>query len=45
MTLPMMMLLFIPVLYFMGDLYHHWLHPEGDPILEGKAGYLTSHSS
>jgi len=41
MTIPVMMLLFIPVLYFMGDLYHHWLHPEGDPILEGKAGYLN----
>ena len=40
MTLPMLAVLFIPVLYFMGDLYHHWLHPEGDPILEGKAAYL-----
>ena len=41
MTLPMLAVLFIPILYFMGDLYHHWLHPEGDPILEGKAAYLN----
>ena len=40
MTLPVMALLFIPVLVFMGDLYHHWLHPGDDPILLGKAGYL-----
>ena len=42
MTLPLMALLFIPILMNMETLYHHWLHPAGDPILEGKAGYLNA---
>jgi hypothetical protein len=39
-ALPVMALLFLPILAGMNDLFH-WMHPEGDPILEGKAGYLN----
>jgi len=39
-VLPVMGLLFLPLLAGMEDLFH-WMHPEGDPILEGKVGYLN----
>ena len=39
-ALPVMALLFLPILAGMNDLFH-WMHPEGDKILEGKAGYLN----
>jgi hypothetical protein len=42
-NLPLMAVLFIPVVIGMHDLYH-WSHAEaveGDPILKGKAGYLA----
>jgi hypothetical protein len=38
--LPVLFLLFLPLLAGMEDLFH-WMHPEGDPILEGKSGYLN----
>lgn len=39
-TLPLMALLFLPVLAGMGHLYH-WTHPEGDPIILAKQAYLN----
>lgn len=35
-------ILFAPILYGMGDIYHHWMHPEaGDMVLAHKAAYLN----
>lgn len=42
-TLPIMLVLFIPVILGFHDLYH-WSHPEAvdaDPILKAKSGYLN----
>ena len=38
--LPVMAILFLPLLAGMNDLFH-WMHPEGDKVLEGKVGYLN----
>jgi hypothetical protein len=43
-TLPALALLFVPVLFGIGNLYE-WSHPDrvaGDPLLEHKAGYLNT---
>ncbi len=39
-TLPLFVILFIPIALNLGDIYH-WTHPAGDPILEGKSTYLS----
>lgn len=42
-TLPIMLILFLPILLGMGQLYH-WSHPEvvaADELLQKKAGYLN----
>lgn len=42
-TLPMMVVLFLPVAIGFSELYHHWLHPKPeDMVIAGKAGYLNS---
>jgi hypothetical protein len=39
---PFLILLAIPIFIGVGDLYHHWVHPEeGDAILQGKAAWLN----
>ncbi len=40
-TLPVFVLLFIPVILSMHTLYHHWLEPNGDPLILKKSGYLN----
>lgn len=48
-TLPLMALLFVPIIVGFHELYHHWLNPEAyvengpkfDSILDGKKGYLN----
>lgn len=43
-TLPLMAVLFLPVLFGIHDLYH-WSHAEAvetDPVLQHKAGYLNT---
>lgn len=43
MTLPVMIIFFIPLIFGFHDLYH-WSHPEvvdTDPILKAKSGYLN----
>jgi hypothetical protein len=43
-TLPFMALLFIPILFGIDALYHHWAdyeHAKHDPILVGKLGWLN----
>jgi len=42
-TIPIMALLFIPIIAGMGHLYH-WTHPEAlnDPIIADKAAYLNT---
>ena len=43
-TLPLMIILFIPVLFGMHDLYH-WTHADAvahDPLLQSKAPYLNT---
>ncbi len=43
-TLPLFLVLFIPVILGMHDLYHHWLDHDvvaNDPILLAKAPYLN----
>lgn len=43
MTLPLMLVLFVPIVLGMGALYE-WTHPdivEGDPVLLGKSAYLN----
>lgn len=43
-TLPLFIVLFIPILFGMKHLYH-WTHPEAvahDPLLQGKAAYLNT---
>jgi hypothetical protein len=43
-AIPVMALLFIPILIGMHDLYH-WSHPEAveaDPLLQGKQGFLNA---
>ena len=39
-TLPLFLVLFIPILLGMDHLFH-WTHPEHDPILLSKAAYLN----
>jgi hypothetical protein len=44
MTLPLMALLFIPIILGMNDIYFRWLDPEyfaGDPLILHKADYLS----
>jgi len=39
---PFLILIAIPIFIGVGDLYHHWVHPEaGDKILQGKAAWLN----
>ena len=41
-ALPVMALLFIPILLNIDHLYHHWIHPDpADTVLAGKSGWLT----
>jgi len=43
MTIPYLAILFIPVMFGLGHLYH-WSHPEvvaADELLKGKSGYLN----
>ena len=41
-TLPVFVLLFIPIAIGYHDLYHHWVDaPADDVILQGKSGYLN----
>ena len=40
-TLPVFLLLFLPIAFWHGDIYH-WAHPEGDTLLEHKAPWLNS---
>jgi len=43
-TLPLLVLLFIPLYLFRHDLYHHWMdaeHIAHDPILKGKEPFLN----
>jgi hypothetical protein len=48
-TLPLMALLFVPILVGFHDLYHHWLNQDAyvvggnsyDAVLDGKKGYLN----
>ncbi len=45
MTLPVLAILFIPIVMGMNDLYPHWMdtaHVEGDPFLTHKAPYLNA---
>lgn len=42
-VLPIMAVLFLPILIFAGKIYGHWWHLDseiGDKTLEGKSGYL-----
>jgi hypothetical protein len=42
-TMPIMALLYVPIVIGMGDLYH-WSHPEvvaSDPVIRDKAAYLN----
>jgi hypothetical protein len=42
-ALPVMLVLFIPVLIGYDKLYHHWLHPDpNDTVLAGKSAWLNS---
>jgi hypothetical protein len=39
---PFLILMMIPIVLGVGDLYHHWVHPEpGDTLLAGKANWLN----
>lgn len=43
-TLPMLAVMFVPIILGMGHLYH-WTHPEAvaaDPVLQAKAPYLNT---
>lgn len=42
--LPICALLFLPVIFFSHDLFHHWMGEQAkeDPILVGKSGYLNT---
>ena len=41
-ALPLMVLLFVPILVGFEHLYHHWAHPDpADHLVAGKAGYLN----
>lgn len=39
-TIPFMAVLFLPIVFGMGHLYH-WTHPTDDPVLLDKAAYLN----
>jgi hypothetical protein len=41
--LPACAFLFLPVVFFSHDLYHHWMGPDAanDPLLKAKAGFLN----
>lgn len=41
--LPACAVLFIPILIFQHDIFHHWMSAEAleDPIIKGKSGYLN----
>lgn len=42
-TLPVLAVLFLPILVGMHDLYHHWMDaPPTDLIVAGKTGYLNT---
>lgn len=48
-TLPFMLLLFIPVVIWFGDIYSHWTHAQIDPaqpgfdaVVASKSGYLDA---
>jgi len=44
MLLPLLVVLFIPIIIGMGDIYYRWLDPEyfaGDALILGKQGYLN----
>jgi len=41
-TLPIFILLFIPIAIGVNDIFHHWTHaPADDTLVAGKAGYLN----
>ena len=40
-ALPLMLLLFLPLIFGFETLYEHWVHPDpNDTVLRGKASYL-----
>jgi hypothetical protein len=44
MLIPLVVVLFIPIVIGMGDIYYRWLDPEyfaGDALILGKQGYLN----
>jgi len=44
-TLPVMLLLFIPVIAGSHDLFHHWMEPNpADKVLAGKAAWLNKNA-
>ncbi|MBR9979047.1 MAG: hypothetical protein KFH87_13255 [Bacteroidetes bacterium] len=39
---PLLFILVLPIVFGVGELYHHWVHPEpGDVILAGKQSWLN----
>jgi hypothetical protein len=39
---PLLIVLVLPIVFGVGELYHHWAHPEaGDVILESKQAWLN----
>ncbi|MCB2206063.1 hypothetical protein KQI65_15080 [bacterium] len=39
---PLLIILLLPIVFGIGELYHHWVHPEpGDAIMQGKAAWLN----
>lgn len=39
---PYLAILLVPIVFGIGELYHHWVHPEpGDTLLAGKASWLN----
>ena len=39
---PLLVILLLPIVFGVGELYHHWVHPEpGDIVLAGKKPWLN----
>ncbi len=39
---PLLLIFVLPIVFGVGVLYHHWVHPEpGDVVLQGKAAWLN----
>lgn len=40
---PLLVILLLPIVFGVGELYHHWVHPEaGDVVMEGKQPWLNT---